>query len=50
VQRMLLDIPIFIFYYTKYEPEHCFVAVDSPTNTVVGFIVRTPDTSTQTTR
>jgi ribosomal protein S18 acetylase RimI-like enzyme len=41
---------IFIFYYTKYEPEHCFVAVDSPTDTVVGFIVGTPDTSAQAPR
>jgi ribosomal protein S18 acetylase RimI-like enzyme len=34
-------------YYTTYEPQHCFVAVDAQTDTVVGFIAGTPDTSAQ---
>lgn len=38
---------IFIFYYTRYEPEHCFVAVDTSNSAVVGFICGTPDTVAQ---
>jgi GNAT superfamily N-acetyltransferase len=36
---------IFIGYYTSYEPEHCFVAVDD--GQVIGFICGTPDTLAQ---
>lgn len=39
---------IFIGYYTRYEPEHCFVAVDG--EQVIGFICGTPDTLTQEAR
>jgi ribosomal protein S18 acetylase RimI-like enzyme len=38
---------IFIFYYVHSEPEHFFVAVDTESNSVVGFICGTPDTLTQ---
>lgn len=35
---------IFIYYYPKFEPEHCFVVEDVRTRQVVGFICGTPDT------
>ncbi len=38
---------IFIGYYTRFEPEHCFVAEAQETGQVVGFICGTPDTTTQ---
>jgi ribosomal protein S18 acetylase RimI-like enzyme len=38
---------LFIGYYTRYEPEHCFVAVDSENGQAVGFICGTPDTLKQ---
>jgi len=38
---------IFIGYYIRYEPEHCFVAEDSEIDQVVGFICGTPDTLNQ---
>ena len=38
---------IFIGYYARYEPEHFFVAVESNSNKVVGFICGTPDTLNQ---
>jgi GNAT superfamily N-acetyltransferase len=38
---------IFIGYYTLYEPEYCFVAVDSENDRVVGFICGTPNTLKQ---
>jgi ribosomal protein S18 acetylase RimI-like enzyme len=38
---------IFIYYYTCYEPEHFFVAVNTGTGAVVGFIGGTTDTVTQ---
>lgn len=43
---------IFIYYYPRYEPQHCFVAVDTRTRTdaVVGFICGTPDTAAQRAR
>ena len=43
---------IFIYYYPRYEPQHCFVAVDTRTRTdaVVGFICGTPDTARQRAR
>jgi ribosomal protein S18 acetylase RimI-like enzyme len=41
---------ISIFYYPKYEPEHCFVAVDAHTDKVVGFICGTPNTNQQETK
>ena len=40
---------IFIGYYTKVEPSHCFVAVDNCDDTVIGFICGTPDTQQQQT-
>ncbi|HBX70417.1 MAG TPA: hypothetical protein DEH25_13825 [Chloroflexi bacterium] len=39
---------IFIGYYTRYEPEHCFVAVEG--EQVIGFICGTPDTLAQEVR
>ena len=41
---------IFIYYYVRYEPEHCFVVVDAGTHYPIGFICGTPDTHTQTQR
>jgi ribosomal protein S18 acetylase RimI-like enzyme len=41
---------IFIYYYTRHEPQHCFVAVDSADDAVVGFICGTPDTAVQEVR
>ncbi len=41
---------IFIYYYPKYEPEHCFVAVETQTDQVIGFICGTPDTDQQETQ
>jgi ribosomal protein S18 acetylase RimI-like enzyme len=41
---------IFIHYYPRYEPEHCFVAVDIDSDAVVGFICGTPDTRSQQAR
>lgn len=41
---------IFIYYYTRHEPQHCFVAVDSAEDKVVGFICGTPDTAAQEVR
>jgi ribosomal protein S18 acetylase RimI-like enzyme len=41
---------IFIYYYTRYEPQHCFVAVDSANDAVIGFICGTPDTPAQQAR
>jgi ribosomal protein S18 acetylase RimI-like enzyme len=41
---------IFIGYYSRYEPENFFVAVDSESDQVVGFICGTPDTLTQEAR
>jgi ribosomal protein S18 acetylase RimI-like enzyme len=41
---------IFIYYYTRHEPQHCFVAVDSADDAVVGFICGTPDTAAQEVR
>lgn len=41
---------IFIGYYTRFEPEHCFVAEEQNTNRVVGFICGTPDTAVQESR
>ena len=41
---------IFIYYYTRYEPEHCHVAVEAESDQVVGFICGTPDTHTQVKR
>jgi len=41
---------IFIYYYVRYEPEHCFVAVDTATDDLIGFICGTPDTHTQAQR
>lgn len=38
---------IFIGYYARYEPEHFFVAVNSDSEKVVGFICGTPDTLRQ---
>jgi len=38
---------IFIGYYTRYEPEHCFVAVNSENDQVVGFVCGTPNTLKQ---
>jgi ribosomal protein S18 acetylase RimI-like enzyme len=38
---------IFTYYYTRYEPEHFFVAVDTKDDTVVGFIGGTTDTAAQ---
>jgi ribosomal protein S18 acetylase RimI-like enzyme len=38
---------MFIYYYTRYEPEHFFVAVDTGTDAVVGFIGGTTDTAAQ---
>ena len=38
---------IFIGYYTRFEPEHCFVATDTENGRVVGFICGTPDTLRQ---
>lgn len=38
---------IFISYYTRYEPQHCFVAEDTHTRAVVGFVVGTEDTHAQ---
>jgi ribosomal protein S18 acetylase RimI-like enzyme len=41
---------IFIYYYVRYEPEHCFVAVDAATDRPIGFICGTPDTHSQSQR
>lgn len=38
---------IFIGYYTSYEPENFFVATESETGKVIGFICGTPDTLKQ---
>jgi ribosomal protein S18 acetylase RimI-like enzyme len=38
---------IFIGYYSRYEPDHFFVATDTHSNAVVGFICGTPDTAAQ---
>ena len=38
---------IFIAYYTWFEPQHFFVAVDSAVDKVAGFICGTPDTCIQ---
>jgi GNAT superfamily N-acetyltransferase len=38
---------IFIGYYTRYEPEHCFVAANEESGRAVGFICGTPDTLKQ---
>lgn len=38
---------IFIAYYVRFEPEHCFVAMDDASQDVVGFICGTPDTNRQ---
>ena len=38
---------LFIYYYTRYEPEHFFVAVDPSNDRVVGFICGATDTATQ---
>jgi len=38
---------LFIYYYTRYEPEHFFVAVDAGNDRVVGFIGGTTDTAAQ---
>jgi len=38
---------IFIAYYTRYEPEHFFVAEDKGNHQVIGFICGTPDTLAQ---
>ena len=37
----------FIYYYTQFEPEHFFVAEDTGTGKVVGFIGGTTDTAAQ---
>ncbi len=37
---------IFIGYYTRYEPQHCFVAVEAD-DRPIGFICGTPDTLAQ---
>lgn len=41
---------IFIYYYMRYEPQHCFVAVENDNEAVVGFICGTPDTAAQQAR
>jgi len=41
---------IFIYYYPKYEPQHCFVAEDLKREKVVGFICGTPNTVQQESR
>ncbi len=38
---------IFIAYYPRYEPQHCFVVESSYVQRVVGFICGTPDTQVQ---
>ena len=38
---------LFIYYYTRYEPEHFFVAVDASNDTVIGFICGATDTAAQ---
>jgi ribosomal protein S18 acetylase RimI-like enzyme len=38
---------IFIYYYPNFEPKHCFVAENTTTGAVVGFICGTPDTHQQ---
>jgi ribosomal protein S18 acetylase RimI-like enzyme len=35
------------FYYTRYEPEHCFIAVDPDIDRSLGYIMGTPDTRRQ---
>ena len=41
---------IFAAYYVWHEPQHCFVAVDTDTNKVVGYIFGTTDTAAQEAR
>jgi ribosomal protein S18 acetylase RimI-like enzyme len=41
---------IFIYYYARYEPQHFFVADDTHSSAVVGFICGTPDTAAQQAR
>jgi ribosomal protein S18 acetylase RimI-like enzyme len=38
---------LFCLYYVDYEPDNCFVAVDSTTNQVVGYILSTLDSIEQ---
>jgi ribosomal protein S18 acetylase RimI-like enzyme len=38
---------LFACYYTRYEPEHGFVAVDAVTDDVLGYLVGTADTAAQ---
>jgi len=42
---------LFIYYYVRYEPEHCFVATAGEVgDPVIGYICGTPDTRTQSQR
>ena len=50
VDDALLWYLIFIGYYPRYEPESFFVAVDSESDQVIGFICGTPDTLKQEAR
>ncbi len=38
---------IFCLYYVRHEPHNCFVAVDSRSNEIVGYIIGTSDTCRQ---
>jgi GNAT superfamily N-acetyltransferase len=38
---------IFIYYYPRYEPEHCYVAIEKDSNGVIGFICGTTDSRQQ---
>jgi len=41
---------LFIYYYPKFEPEHCFVAEEKQSGKVIGFICGTTDTKRQETK
>ncbi len=43
----ILFAALFCQYYILYEKQHCFVAVDTEKNKVVGYILGTPDTKSQ---
>ena len=49
IQDQRLWFTIFIYYYLRYEPENCFVAVEFANDHTLGYICGTPDTHAKVT-
>lgn len=47
IEDQRLWFTIFMYYYIRYEPENCFVAVESANDHTFGYICGTPDTGAQ---